>query len=64
MFITAGVFVVVAALRAQPHQARGIDSSLRALAATPLGPWLLALVATGLIMFGAFSCCAARWRRV
>jgi len=37
--------------------------ALRALAATPAGPWLLALVAIGLIMFGLFSCCEARWRR-
>ena len=53
VFITAGVFLVVAAVRSQPRQAKGIDSSLRALAATPAGPWLLVLVAVGLIMFGA-----------
>jgi type IV secretory pathway VirB2 component (pilin) len=64
VFITAGVFLVVAAVDAQPGQAKGIDSSLRALAASPLGPWLLVLVAVGLIMFGLFSCCEARWRRV
>jgi hypothetical protein len=64
VFITAGVFLVVAAVRSQPQQAKGIDSSLRALATTPLGPWLLVLVAVGLIMFGLFSCCEARWRRV
>jgi Domain of Unknown Function (DUF1206) len=64
VFMTAGVFLVVAAIDAQPGQAKGIDSSLRALAATPLGPWLLVLVAIGLIMFGLYSCCEARWRRV
>jgi len=64
VFITAGIFLVVAAVRAQPHQAKGIDSSLRALTATPLGPWLLVLVSIGLIMFGLFSCCEARWRKV
>ncbi len=32
--------------------------------ATPLGPWLLLVVAIGLIMFGAYSCCEARWRHV
>ena len=63
VFITAGVFLVVAAVRSQPQQAKGVDSALRALAATPVGPWLLALVAIGLIMFGLFSCCEARWRR-
>jgi len=61
---TAGVFLVVAAVTAQPGQAKGIDSSLRALAATPGGRWLLALVAAGLVMFGLYSCCEARWRRV
>lgn len=64
VFVIAGIFLVVAAAEAQPGQAKGIDSSLRALAAAPLGPWLLVLVAAGLIMFGLFSCCEARWRRV
>jgi uncharacterized membrane protein len=64
VFVTAGVFLIVAAFRAQPQEAKGIDSSLRALAATPAGPWVLVLTAIGLIMFGAFSCCEARWRRV
>jgi uncharacterized membrane protein len=63
VFITAGIFLVVAAVEAKPQQAKGIDSSLRALAVTPAGPWLLVLVAIGLIMFGLFSCCEARWRR-
>jgi hypothetical protein len=64
VFITAGIFLVVAAVDAQPGQAKGIDSSLRALARTPAGPWLLVLVALGLIMFGLFSCCQARWRKL
>jgi hypothetical protein len=63
VFLTAGLFLVVAAVEAQPQQAKGVDSSLRALAATPLGPWLLVLVAIGLIMFGLFSCCEAKWMR-
>jgi hypothetical protein len=63
VFITAGIFLVVAAVEAKPQQAKGIDSSLRELAVTPAGPWLLALVAIGLIMFGLFSCCEARLRR-
>jgi hypothetical protein len=63
VFATAGMFLVVAAVHAQPGQAKGVDSSLRALAATPFGPWLLALVAVGLVLFGVFSCCQARWFR-
>ena len=60
----ASIFLVVAAVEAKPQQAKGIDSSLRVLASTPLGPWLLVLVAIGLIMFGVFSCCQAKWRRL
>jgi hypothetical protein len=63
VFVTAGIFLIVAAVHAQPDQAKGIDSSLRALATTPAGPLLLVLVSIGLIMFGLFSCCEARWRR-
>jgi hypothetical protein len=61
VFGAVGVFLVIAAVQAKPQQAKGVDSALRALAATPLGPWLLVLVALGLIMFGVFSWCEARW---
>ena len=64
VFVTAGIFLIVAAVDAQPGQAKGIDSALRSLAHTPAGPWLLVVVAIGLIMFGVFSCCEARWRKV
>lgn len=64
VFGTIGVFLVIAAKDASPRQAKGIDSALRALAHTPLGPWLLVIVATGLMMFGAYSWCEARWRAV
>jgi hypothetical protein len=64
VFVTAGVFLVVAAIEAKPQQAKGVDSALRALASTPLGPWLLLLVAIGLIMFGVFSLCQAKYERL
>jgi hypothetical protein len=64
VFMTAGVFLVVAAAEAKPGQAKGIDSALRTLAQAPGGPWLLVLVAIGLVMFGLFSCSEVRWRRV
>jgi len=64
VFVTAGIFLIVAAVDYKPQQAKGVDSSLRALAATPAGPWLLVLVAIGLIMFGLFSWCQARWQRL
>jgi Domain of Unknown Function (DUF1206) len=64
VFTTAGVFLLIAAIDAKPHKAKGIDSSLRALAHTPAGPWLLAVVALGLMTFGVYSWCEARWRTV
>jgi hypothetical protein len=64
VFATIGVFLVIAAKDASPRQAKGIDSALRALAHTPLGPWLLVVVAIGLMMFGVYSWCEARWRAV
>jgi hypothetical protein len=64
VFVTIGVFLAIAAVEAKPGQAKGIDSALRVFAQTPLGPWLLVLVAVGLVIFGAFSCCEARWRNV
>lgn len=64
VFVTAGVFLVIAAVRAKPQQAKGIDSALRTLASTPLGPWLLVLVAIGLVMFGLFSLGQAKWQRL
>jgi hypothetical protein len=60
----AGVFLIIAAVRFSPSKAEGIDGSLRAFAHTPLGPFLLIVVALGLIAFGLFSWCEARWRRV
>lgn len=63
VFGLAGVLVVVAAVQYDPKKARGIDGALRALRDTAVGPWLLVLVAIGLIMFGLFGFCEARWRR-
>ena len=64
VFATVGVFLLIAAFSDQPHKAKGIDSALRALARTPLGPLLLIIVAAGLVIFGIYSFCEARWREV
>jgi hypothetical protein len=64
VFAAVGVFFIVAGVKSQPDQAKGVDSALRAFAQTPLGPWLLVVVALGLVTFGLFSLCEARWRKV
>jgi hypothetical protein len=58
------VFFVYAAVTFDPGKAKGVDGTLRQFARTPAGPWLLVLVALGLIVFGVYSFCEARWRKV
>ncbi|MFI7536070.1 DUF1206 domain-containing protein [Streptosporangium sp. NPDC049376] len=62
--VAAGVFVVQAAVTYDPERARGVDSTLRALADTPAGPWLLGVVAFGLLLFAAYCFLQARWHRL
>ncbi|MFD9406360.1 DUF1206 domain-containing protein [Streptomyces sp. NPDC059989] len=64
VFAAAGGFVVYAALRYDPAEAKGVDGTLRAFTQTPAGPWLLVVVAAGLVLFGLFSWAMAIWRRV
>lgn len=64
VFCAVGTFLLVAALNRKPGQARGVDSALRSFAHTPLGPWLLIVIALGLVAFGLYSFCEARWRAV
>lgn len=64
IYAGAGVFVLIAAAQYDPDEAKGVDGTLRSFAGTPAGPWLLALVAFGLLLFGLFSFALARYRRV
>jgi hypothetical protein len=64
VFAAAGGFLAYAAITYDPAKAQGLDGTLRQFARTPAGPWLLVLVASGLIVFGVYSFCEARWREV
>ena len=64
VFAVVGVFLVVAAVTFDPGKAQGLDGALRKLATTPLGPWLLVAIALGLVTFGMYSWCEARWRKI
>jgi hypothetical protein len=64
VFCVAGGFLIDAAVSSDPQKAQGLDGALRETAATPLGPWLLLAVALGLLIFGVYSWCEARWRMV
>ncbi|MEU6976310.1 DUF1206 domain-containing protein [Streptomyces sp. NPDC046371] len=59
----AGLSVLLAAVRYDPSQAKGLDETLRSFAATPAGPALLIAAAVGLLLFGLYSFCEARWRK-
>ncbi|MBD0738090.1 hypothetical protein BGM09_32960 [Streptomyces sp. CBMA29] len=64
LFATAGGFAVAAAVKHQAGKSKGMDDTLRSFADTPVGPWLLVLIAVGLIAFGLFSWANARWREL
>jgi hypothetical protein len=63
-FLVSGWFLVRAGLRYDPDEARGLGGALEALARQPYGPWLLGLVALGLIAYGAYSFLQARYRKI
>jgi hypothetical protein len=64
VFLLSGWFVIQAAARFDPSQARGLSGALDALAHQPHGQLLLGLVALGLVCFGAYSILLARYRRI
>ena len=64
VFALAGVLVIEAAVTYKPSKAGGIDKALLTLRDQPFGEFLLILAALGLIIFGIYGLCEARWRRV
>ena len=64
VFALAGVLVIDAAVTYNPAKAGGIDKALLTLRSQPFGEFLLIIAALGLIIFGLYGLCEARWRRV
>lgn len=64
VFGLVGVLFLVAAITFNPSKARGIDGALRETRDAPFGPYLLGLVAFGLLLFGIYGFCEARWRKL
>lgn len=64
VFAIVGIFLIVAAVQHNPKSAKGLDSALVELLKQPFGPWLLGLVALGLIAYGVYSFVEARYRSV
>ena len=59
-----GIGVIDAAVSHNSAMSGGIDKALLTLRNEPAGPILLLLVALGLVIFGLYGLCEARWRRV
>lgn len=64
VFALAGGLVIEAARTFDPAKARGLDEALRTLRDRHYGAVVLGLVALGLITFGIYGLCEARWRKV
>jgi hypothetical protein len=61
---SCGYFLVRAAIDRAPRETRGPAGALRAVWELPHGALWLAMVAAGLIAFGAYGVLEARWRRL
>lgn len=59
-----GGFLLHAGITADPTEARGLGEALAVLAQQPYGPWLLGVVALGLVAYGLFCLSQALYRRV
>jgi cytochrome b561 len=59
-----GLFLLVAAARADPEQAKGLDALLLEASRNPVGRVLVALAAAGFVVFAVYSLLEARYRQV
>jgi hypothetical protein len=64
VFCLVGVFLFKAAIDYDPNKAVGLDGALAKVDHASYGPFLLGLVATGLIAFGIYSLSDSRFRRI
>jgi hypothetical protein len=64
VFGLVGIFLVKAAIDYNPRQAVGLDGALAKLTHYSYGPFLLGIVAAGLIAFAVYSLSDARYRRI
>ncbi len=64
VFALAGVLVIDAAVTHKASESGGIDKALLTLRDQPFGEVLMIAAALGLLVFGAYGLCEARWRKV
>jgi hypothetical protein len=64
VFALIGYFLIKAAVDFDPSNAVGLGGALTSLVRDSYGPWLLGIVAAGLLAFAAYSLADARYRRI
>ena len=64
VFALAGVLVIDAAVTHKAAESGGIDKALQTLRDQPAGEFLTLAAALGLVIFGVYGLCEARWRKV
>ena len=64
VFALAGALVVDAAVTHKASESGGLDKALLTLRGQPFGEFLMMLAALGLLIFGIYGLCEARWRKV
>ena len=64
VFALAGALVTDAAVTHKASESGGIDKALLTLRDQPFGEFLMLAAALGLVIFGVYGLCEARWRRV
>jgi hypothetical protein len=62
VFALVGVFLVRAGALSSADQAKGLDAVFRSVASSRYGPWLLALLASGLLCYGLYCLIEVRYR--
>lgn len=64
VFGITGLFLIQAAYWSNPGEAEGLGGALRALEQQPFGPWVLGVVALGLMSYGLYMFVMALYRRI
>lgn len=62
VYVLTGAFMAQAALQSDADEAGGLDQALATLQQQPAGPWLLALVAIGFVLYGVYCGVNAAYR--
>ena len=64
VFALVGVLVIDAAITHSASKSGGVDKALLTLRDQPFGVFLMLVAALGLLIFGIYGLCEARWRKV